>query len=180
MFKGVARAMSLMKRRSTPRLNQSYLASPSTEYLPRSGSPSDRSIPEEPTEESPMEQPAPTSEQSESEAPQAEFAVPPPTSRPPPPPEPQPLTHDDIVRMATRNERASRQLSASRTFHEGQPATLEQGWQHPRSHSPPAMAASPVSPMVAAGPSTGGKRMSSFGFGRRRMSVKLTGVKFQP
>lgn len=182
MFKGVARAMSLMKRRSTPRLNQSYLASPSIEYLPRSGSPSDRSIPEEPTEESPVEQPAQTQEQTESQSPQAEpTTVPPPPSRPPPPPEPQPLTHDDIVRMATRNERASRQLSASRTFHEGQPSTLEaaqQAWQT-RSHSPPAMAVSPVSPMVAS-PNTGGKRMSSFGFGRRRMSVKLTGVKFQP
>lgn len=174
MFKGVARAMSLMKRRSQPRLNQAFLASPSNEHLPRAGSPSSRSIPEEPiTEEGPAEQPVSPQEQpTETKSTESTAALSPPQQPPPPPParpQLQPLTHDDILRLAAQNERASRHLSSSaavRTFHEGQLQALDSQ-------------ISPISPLVAASPNTAGKRMSSFGFGRRRMSVKLTGGKLQ-
>lgn len=161
MFKGVARAMSLMKRKSVPRLNQTYLASPSSEWLPRAGSPSSRSIPEEPTEERTAE---PSSPEQVVEA-QADKALttPPLPTRAPPRPQLQPVPQADDLRVP-KSDRAIRHLSTSRTFHEGQT---------------PESLMSPISPLVAASPSTPGKRMSSFGFGRRRMSVKLTGGKFQ-
>lgn len=173
MFKGVARAMSLMKRRSLPRLNQAYLSA-SSEHLPQPISPSNSSIPEEPIEQP---QPAPkeeaTQEHTEMRPTRPATATPPPLSHPPPCPQLQPLTHDEIVRIAARNEKMAKHLSVARTFHEGQ--TLE---------SP----ISPISPLSGHSPNTApssssgsgsGKRTSTFGFARRRMSVKLTGGKFQ-
>lgn len=162
MFRGVARAMSLMKRKSQPRLNQAYL-SPSSDALPRSVS-SDGSIPEEP-----IESPAAAGQNiSQKEAePSMAATLPPPPTRPPPRPELQPVTHDEILRLAAKNEKAERHLSVSRarTFHEGQTQTQLQ--------SP----ISPISPLIAASPNTATKRISSFGFGRRRMSMKLNGGK---
>lgn len=179
MFKGVARAMSLMRRRSMPRLSQAHL-SPSNEHLPTPRSPSNGSIPEETIENSVEDEAAPLQQQitapEQVSTPIAEsHTVPPQPTRPPPQPlVQQPLTHDGIVRMAAMNERKQQQqqqqqyLAVSRTFHEGQGQTLD---------SP----VSPMSPMsaISAHSTQSGKRMSSFGFGRRRMSVKLTGGKFQ-
>ncbi|KAK2602686.1 hypothetical protein N8I77_009197 [Diaporthe amygdali] len=155
MFKGVARTLSLMKRRSTPRMNQAFL-SPSTENVSLGTSPSKRSILGEPLCEAPQEM-----VQEET----AEFAAPPPPQRPPPQPLSSAVTYDEIVRVAKRNERIERNeklLSVART---------------PTSE----LAESPISPMSPLSATstnttaTAGKRMSSFNAARRRMSIKLTG-----
>ncbi|KAI3398651.1 hypothetical protein diail_8836 [Diaporthe ilicicola] len=155
MFKGVARTLSLMKRRSTPRMNQAFLAA-STEHVPLSTSPPKRSILGEPLCEAPQEM-----VQGDTD----ELAVPPPPQRPPPQPHSGAVTYDEIVRVAKRNERVEkneRLLSVART---------------PTSE----LADSPVSPMSPLSATstnttaTTGKRMSSFNAARRRMSVKLTG-----
>lgn len=157
MFRGVARAMSLMKRRSVPRLNQTYLA-PELEVPSQPSSPTPASIPEESTME-------PAKQEVSSPTPEPEIeaaAVPPAPSREPPKPQLQPITHDEIIRIAKRNEQ--NKLRSAKTFHGEQ------------------MLASPISPMSPLAKDTNTsstKRISSFGFGRRRMSVKLTGGKFQ-
>lgn len=157
MFRGVARAMSLMKRRSVPRLNQAFLA-PEFEVPTQPSSPTPASIPEE----SAME-PAKQEVSSPTPEPVIEAAaVPPPPSREPPKPQLQPITHDEIIRIAKRNEQ--NKLRSAKTFHGEQ------------------MLESPISPMSPLSKDTNTsstKRISSFGFGRRRMSVKLTGGKFQ-
>lgn len=160
MFKGVARTLSLMKRRSTPRMNQAFL-SPSTENAPLATSPSKRSILGEPLCEAPQEMSQEAIEET------ADFAVPPPPQRPPPRPQSaSPVTYDEIVRVAKRNERMERNneklLSVART---------------PTGD----LAESPISPMSPLSATstnttaTTGKRMSSFNAARRRMSIKLTG-----
>lgn len=160
MFKGVARTLSLMKRRSTPRMNQAFL-SPSTENVPLATSPSKRSILGEPLCEAPQEMSQEAIEET------ADFAVPPPPQRPPPQPHSaSPVTYDEIVRVAKRNERLERNneklLSVART---------------PTGD----LAESPISPMSPLSATstnttaTTGKRMSSFNAARRRMSIKLTG-----
>ncbi|KAJ4415882.1 hypothetical protein N0V82_007076 [Gnomoniopsis sp. IMI 355080] len=156
MFRGVARAMSLMKRRSVPRLNQAFLT-PEMEALSQPSSPTPISIPEESLEEPTEQEVTQPSPEPEMEA----AAIPPPPSRQPPKPQLQPVTHDEIIRIAKRNEQ-NRLLNSARTFHGEQ------------------MLESPISPMspLTKDPNTTTKRISSFGFGRRRMSVKLTG-KFQ-
>lgn len=154
MFKGVARAMSLMKRRSVPRLNQSYLA-PSTDNLaafPKS--PSNGSIPEESTEEFPAVDNTETKDQVS--------AMPTLPSRPRP--QLKSMASEDILRTARNNDTVDRHLSAHRTFTGDLSSPV-----------------SPGSPMSATSPNTiasGGRRMSTLGLARRRMSVKLTG-KFQ-
>ncbi|KAJ4388659.1 hypothetical protein N0V93_006118 [Gnomoniopsis smithogilvyi] len=157
MFRGVARAMSLMKRRSVPRLNSAYLA-PEMEIPSQPSSPTPTSIPEESSPEEPMKQEV---TQSKPEREIEVAAIPPPPSRQPPKPQLQPVTHDEIIRIAKRNEQ-NRLLHTARTFHGEQ------------------MLESPISPMspLTKDTNTTTKRISSFGFGRRRMSVKLTG-KFQ-
>jgi hypothetical protein len=158
MFKGVARTLSLMKRRSTPRMNQAFL-SPSTDNVPLTTSPSKRSILGEPLCEAPQEMSPEATEGT------AELTFPPPPSQQPPPPPPAPaaVTYDEIVRVAKRNERMERNneklLSVART------PTSD------LSESP----ISPISPMSATSTNTTGKRMSSFNAARRRMSIKLTG-----
>lgn len=159
MFKGVARTLSLMKRRSTPRMNQAFLST-STEHVPLATSPSKRSILGEPLCEAPQEM---GDEAAEGTA--AELAVPPPPQRPPPHPHSAAVTYDEIVRVAKRNERIERNerlLSVART---------------PTGD----LAESPISPMSPLSATstnttaTTGKRMSSFNAARRRMSIKLTG-----
>lgn len=161
MFKGVARTLSLMKRRSTPRMNQAFLSSSSsTENVSMATSPSKRSILGEPLCEAPHEMSQEAAEGT------SEFAVPPPPQRPAPQPNSSPVTYDEIVRVAKRNERIERNneklLSVART---------------PTSD----LAESPVSPMSPLSATstnttaTTGKRMSSFNAARRRMSIKLTG-----
>lgn len=156
MFKGVARTLSLMKRRSTPRMNQAFLSA-STDNVALTTSPSRRSILGEPLCEAPQEMVL--------DEETAEFAVPPPPQRPPPQPHSAAVTYDEIVRVAKRNERIERNerlLSVART---------------PTSE----LADSPISPMSPLSATstnttaTSGKRMSSFSAARRRMSVKLTG-----
>ncbi|KAH8764852.1 hypothetical protein F5883DRAFT_557607 [Diaporthe sp. PMI_573] len=159
MFKGVARTLSLMKRRSTPRMNQAFLSS-STDNVPLATSPSKRSILGEPLCEAPHEMSQVATEET------AELAFPPPPQRPPPQPSPAAVTYDEIVRVAKRNERMERNneklLSVART---------------PTSE----LAESPISPMSPLSATstnttaTTGKRMSSFNAARRRMSIKLTG-----
>ncbi|KKY34766.1 hypothetical protein UCDDA912_g05247 [Diaporthe ampelina] len=159
MFKGVARTLSLMKRRSTPRMNQAFLST-STEHVPLATSPSKRSILGEPLCEAPQEM---GDEAAEGTA--AGLAVPPPPQRPPPQPHSAAVTYDEIVRVAKRNERIERNerlLSVART---------------PTGD----LAESPISPMSPLSATstnttaTTGKRMSSFNAARRRMSIKLTG-----
>lgn len=157
MFKGVARAMSIMKRRSSPRLSQAYL---STDVEPLSQPASPLSVHEELSEDSSKEDDvAYQARKPESET----TTVPPMPTRPPPQPFVRPsVTHDEIIRIAKRNE-LNNHLTASQSF---QGDVLD----------------SPISPESslaknAANPAT--KRMSSFGFARRRMSVKLPGGKFQ-
>lgn len=159
MFKGVARTLSLMKRRSTPRMNQAFLST-SQEHVPLAISPSKRSILGEPLCEAPQEM---GHEEAIEET--AELAVPPPPQRPPPQPISTAVTYDEIVRVAKRNERMERNeklLSVART---------------PTSD----LAESPISPMSPLSATstnttaTTGKRMSSFNAARRRMSIKLTG-----
>lgn len=160
MFKGVARTLSLMKRRSTPRMNQAFLSSSSTENVSMATSPSKRSILGEPLCEAPQEMSQEATEGA------SEFAVPPPPQRPPPQPQSAAVTYDEIVRVAKRNERMERNneklLSVART---------------PTSD----LAESPISPMSplsatsTSTTATTGKRMSSFNAARRRMSIKLTG-----
>lgn len=159
MFKGVARTLSLMKRRSTPRMNQAFLSSTSQEHMPLATSPSKRSILGEPLCEAPQEMGQEAIEET------SEFAVPPPPQRPPPQPISTAVTYDEIVRVAKRNERIERNeklLSVART---------------PTSD----LAESPISPMSPLSATstnttaTTGKRMSSFNAARRRMSIKLTG-----
>lgn len=159
MFKGVARTLSLMKRRSTPRMNQAFLSSASQEHMPLSTSPSKRSILGEPLCEAPQEMGQEAIEET------SVFAVPPPPQRPPPQPISTAVTYDEIVRVAKRNERIERNeklLSVART---------------PTSD----LAESPISPMSPLSATstnttaTTGKRMSSFNAARRRMSIKLTG-----
>lgn len=171
MFRGVARAMSLMKRRSVPRLNQAYLT-PDGDAPSQPSSPTPASIPEETPEEPKNQQSLQQEEQQqEQQEPEVETAaIPPPPHRPPPRPQLQPVTHDEIIRIAKRNEQ-NKHLVTARTFHGEQ------------------MLESPISPMSPLGKSsttntssstnTSTKRISSFGFGRRRMSLKLTGGKFQ-
>lgn len=162
MFKGVARTLSLMKRRSTPRMNQAFLSSTSQEHMPLATSPSKRSILGEPLCEAPQEMGQEATEAIEETA---ELAVPPPPQRPPPQPHSGAVTYDEIVRVAKRNERMERNqqlLSVART---------------PTSD----LAESPISPMSPLSATstnttaTTGKRMSSFNAARRRMSIKLTG-----
>lgn len=162
MFKGVARTLSLMKRRSTPRMNQAFLMSTSQEHMPLATSPSKRSILGEPLCEAPHEMGPEATEAIEETA---ELAVPPPPQRPPPQPISTAVTYDEIVRVAKRNERMERNeklLSVART---------------PTSE----LAESPISPMSPLSATstnttaTTGKRMSSFNAARRRMSIKLTG-----
>lgn len=162
MFRGVARAMSLMKRRSVPRLSQAYLSPDFEVPPPQPSSPTPISIPEE-SLEAPSHREATQVNKPEPEVETA--AIPPPPSRPPPRPQLQPVTHDEIIRIAKRNEQNKR-LTTARTFH-GE-----------------SMLESPISPMSPLAKDTTNnnnttKRISSFGFGRRRMSVKLTGGKFQ-
>lgn len=158
MFKGVARTLSLMKRRSTPRMNQAFLSA-SQEHMPLASSPSKRSILGEPLCEAPQEMATESTEET------AEFTVPPPPQRPAPQPNSAAVTYDEIVRVAKRNERIERNerlLSVART---------------PTSD----LAESPISPMSPLSATstnttaTTGKRMSSFNAARRRMSIKLTG-----
>lgn len=159
MFKGVARTLSLMKRRSTPRMNQAFLSA-STENVPLATSPSKRSILGEPLCETPQAMSQEATEET------AELVFPPPPQRPPPQPTPAAVTYDEIVRVAKRNERMERNneklLSVART---------------PTSD----LAESPISPMSPLSATstnttaTTGKRMSSFNAARRRMSIKLTG-----
>ncbi|KAG8159932.1 hypothetical protein KVR01_010569 [Diaporthe batatas] len=160
MFKGVARTLSLMKRRSTPRMNQAFLSSSSTENVSTATSPAKRSILGEPLCEAPQEM----SQEAADGA--SEFAVPPPPQRPPPQPQSAAVTYEEIVRVAKRNERLERNneklLSVART------PTSD------LAESP----ISPMSPLSATSTSTAattGKRMSSFNAARRRMSIKLTG-----
>ncbi|POS80440.1 hypothetical protein DHEL01_v201171 [Diaporthe helianthi] len=161
LFKGVARTLSLMKKRSTPRMNQAFLSSSSSsENVSIATSPSKRSILGEPLCEAPQEM----GEEAIDGA--SELAVPPPPQRPPPQPYSAAVTYDDIVRVAKRNERIERNneklLSVART---------------PTSD----LAESPISPMSTSSAistntnATTGKRMSSFNAARRRMSIKLTG-----
>ncbi|PSR97168.1 hypothetical protein BD289DRAFT_426603 [Coniella lustricola] len=167
MFKGVARAMSLMKRKSTPRMNQAFLAP--SEASGRPTSPSTSSIPEEADE--PREVPASSPSRAASPlqkltgetepAKAASTALPPsPPSRPPPRPQLQPITHDEIVRLAEKNARMNKHKSVNRAVY----------GEH-MLDSP----ISPMSPLTTPSPLTPSKRASAFGFGRRRMSMKLTG-----
>lgn len=155
MFKGVARAMSLMKRRSVPRLNQAFLA-PSSENLTFPKSPSNGSIPEESIEEVP---------QPSMEAKDEVTAMPSLPSRPAPRPRLKSMASEDVLRTQRNYEKADRHLSVARTY----TGDLE---------SP----VSPLSPMSATSTNTNAsnnsKRMSTLNLARRRMSVKLTG-KFQ-
>lgn len=153
MFKGVARAMSLMKRRSVPRLNQSYLA-PSCDSLAMElrKSPSNVSIPEEPTEEVP---------QDDNETKDEVTAMPSLPLRPSLRPQLKSMASEDILRTVRNSEKADRHLSVARTF----TGDLE---------SP----VSPLSPVSTASNTSSNKRMSTLTFSRRRMSVRLTG-KFQ-
>lgn len=161
IFRGVARSLSLMKRRSTPRMNQSFL-SPSNERLPLPASPSHLSIAEEPlVEEEPQEE---TVEETTEEI-TTVVSAPPAPERPPPVPISAPVTYDEIVRVAKRNEKAQKLLGVAQT---------------PTSE-PADSPLSPMSPLSTASTNTtatSGKRISSFNAARRRMSVKLTG-KFQ-
>lgn len=157
MFKGVARAMSLMKRRSSPRLSQAYLA-PDVEPLTQPSSP--LSIHEELSEDSSKEEVAQQAKQPESET----MTIPAMPSRPPPQPFLRPsVTHNEILRIAKRNEQ-NKHLSASRSF---QGDVLES----------PISPISPLSSKNNTNSATISKRMSSFGFARRRMSVKIPGGK---
>lgn len=160
MFRGVARAMSLMKRRSVPRLSQAYLA-PELEVPSQPSSPTPASIPEESIAEPVKEEVSSPKLEREIEA-AAAAATPPPPSREPPKPQLQPITHDEIIRIAKRNEQ--NKLRSAQTFHG------EQMLESP---------ISPMSPLTKDTNTSSTKRISSFGFGRRRMSVKLTGGKFQ-
>lgn len=162
MFRGVARAMSLMKRRSSNRLIQAYLAP--EELSARSNSPSAASIPEEAVEEmaeEPRNSPMSKTE-TRAEAPTA-AATPPPPTRPPPRPLLRPVTQDDAPRPADNNARMGKPLSVARTFHGEQ--MLES----------PISPMTPVTPLTTVSPVTPNKRSSAFGFARRRMSVKLPG-----
>lgn len=153
MFKGVARAMSLMKRRSGPRLNQAY-ATQSSDNLTLPKSPSHGSIPEEAAEEATQDG---TETQDEVPAMPVLPARSSPHSRPPL----KSIASEDVLRTVSNNEKADRHLSVQRTY----TGDLE---------SP----VSPVSPMSATSTNTNasnGKRMSTLNFARRRMSVKLTG-----
>lgn len=164
MFRGVARAMSLMKRKSVPRLNQAYL-SPDVDVPSQPSSPTPASIPEEAVEE-----PSTNQEVSPAEPETQTAAVPRPLSRQPAQPQLQPVTHDEIIRIAKRNEQ-NKHLSTARTFHG------EQALESPISPMSPLAKDSNTTNNTATTTTT--KRISSFGFGRRRMSVKLTGGKFQ-
>ncbi|KAF3770662.1 hypothetical protein M406DRAFT_67045 [Cryphonectria parasitica EP155] len=166
MFKGVARAMSLMKRRSVPRMNQAFLAL--GEIGGRPGSPSEASITEEDAEPPISMEQLPAKEPQETSPPlrrmetRSERAVTPPSppTRSPPRPQLAPITHDEIVRIAERNARMAKHMSVTRTF-QG-----EHGLESP---------ISPMSPLTTPSPLTPNKRASTFTFGRRRMSVKLPG-----
>ncbi|ROW15472.1 hypothetical protein VPNG_02253 [Cytospora leucostoma] len=160
IFRGVARSLSLMRRRSIPKMNQSFL-SQSSERLPIPTSPSKRNIAEEPLVEEPKGEQEETTEVITTcvSAPSAS------PQRPPTRSTPAPVTYDDIVRTAKRNEKNQAFLSVSRT---------------PTSDSldSPISPLSPLSTTSTQNTATSGKRVSSFNAARRRMSVKLTG-KFQ-
>ncbi|CAN8095834.1 unnamed protein product [Discula destructiva] len=154
-LKGVARAMSLMKKRSMPRLSQGYLTTPELGFSSQPTSPV--SISEQAPVISSMSEALAAQKKLDSEA----AALSPALSRPPLRPIPQPVTHDEIIRIAKRNEQ-NKHLTAPQSFHGD-------------------LLASPVSPPTSplSKDTTSGKRVSSFGFARRRMSVKLPGGKFQ-
>lgn len=162
ILRGVARSLSLMRRRSIPKMNQSFLSS-SSERLPIPTSPSKRSIAEEPlVEEEPEEMPKEESKETTevlSTCVSAPSASP---QRPPTRSAPAPVTYDDIVRIAKRNEKNQAFLSVSRT---------------PTSDSleSPISPLSPLSTTSTQNTATSGKMVSSFNAARRRMSVKLTG-----
>ncbi|KUI62858.1 hypothetical protein VP1G_09986 [Cytospora mali] len=158
IFRGVARSLSLMKKRSMPRMNQPFL-SPSTERLPVPASPSKLSLIEQPVTEEPQEiEEEITTVVSAPSAPSA-------PQRPPLQPISAPVTYDDIVRVAKRNEKNQKLLSVMRT------PTAD-------SLESPISPLSPLSTTSTSTATSGGKRISSFNAARRRMSVKLTG-KFQ-
>ncbi|ROW08956.1 hypothetical protein VMCG_02846 [Cytospora schulzeri] len=187
ILRGVARSLSLMKKRSMPKMNQSFL-SPSTERLPVPASPSKLSIAERPLSEL-IEEPQEISEITTvvSAPPAPPPSRSPPTTspttspasslaprRPGPSPISAPVTYDDIVRVAKRNEKSQQQqqqqqqqrlLSVQRT------PTVD-------SLESPVSPLSPLSTTSTNNTATSGKRISSFNAARRRMSVKLTG-KFQ-
>lgn len=154
MFKGVARAMSLMKRRSVPKLNQAYLA-PSNENLSLPKSPSNGSIPEEPADDVSQEK-----METQDEVTDMPSLPPRPSSRP----QLKSRASEDVLRTSRTNEKIDRHLSIARTFHGDLDSPV-----------------SPVSPMSATSTHTNvsnasnGKRMSSLNVARRRMSIKLTG-----
>ncbi|ROV92734.1 hypothetical protein VSDG_06540 [Cytospora chrysosperma] len=173
IFRGVARSLSLMKKRSMPKMNQAFL-SPSTERLPVPTSPSKLSIVERPLSEL-IEEPLDTAGEITTvvSAPPATRPTTSPTrspttslapQRPGPSPISAPVTYEDIVRVAKRNEKSQKLLSVQRT------PTMES------IESPTSL--SPLSTSSTNTTATGGKRISSFNAARRRMSVKLTG-KFQ-
>lgn len=154
MFKGVAKAMSLLRKKSVARIEQPYPL-PGVEHpLPAPT----LSIPEESPEVLSKDEMARGEREPESEA-AAAYSTP---SRPPPRPLLQPtVTHDEIIRLAKKNEQSKHLLTPSRTFH---------GDESP---------ISPISPLSKDTTNAGhSRRMSTFGgFARRRMSVKLTGGK---
>lgn len=176
ILRGVARSLSLMKKRSMPKMNQSFL-SPSTERLPVPASPSKLSVAERPLSEL-VEEPheatewittvvsAPPAPPAAMRSLDASPTAPPAPRRPGPSPISAPVTYDDIVRVAKRNEKSQqRLLSVQRT------PTMD-------SIESPVSPLSPLSTTSTNTTATSGKRISSFNAARRRMSVKLTG-KFQ-
>lgn len=155
MFKGVARAMSLMKRRSVPKLNQAYLAAQNeNSVLPKSSS--NGSIPEESAEE--------VSQDHDTETKDEVTTMPSLPLRSSPRPQLKSIASEDILGTIRNNERVERHLSVAQTFHGDLDSPV-----------------SPISPVSATSTHTNpsnGRRMSTLNVARRRMSVKLTG-KFQ-